>query len=230
MPDFAATGKAISIMQPYFMPYAGYFRLLAAADLFVIYDCVQFPRRGWVHRNQLRLADGSKDWLTLPLERAPRDTAICDLAFREDAPASLQEQVRRFPALAGPTPQARALAAAIEDVQATPVDYIIGLLHLTAQELGLPWQVRRSSALSLPPGLRAQDRILAIAQAYGATRYINPPGGRDLYDPAAFAAAGIQLRFLSDYAGSFDSIAQRLATEAPADVAREIRLNTVLQA
>ena len=47
------TSSTMAIMQPYFIPYAGYFRLFAASDLFVIYDCVQFPRRGWVHRNKL---------------------------------------------------------------------------------------------------------------------------------------------------------------------------------
>ena len=47
-------------MQPYFVPYAGYFRLFAASDLFVIYDCVQFPRRGWVHRNKMFAADGQE--------------------------------------------------------------------------------------------------------------------------------------------------------------------------
>ena len=56
----------IAVMQPYFVPYAGYFRLFAATDLFVIYDCVQFPRRGWVHRNQLPGANGQPNWLTLP--------------------------------------------------------------------------------------------------------------------------------------------------------------------
>ena len=58
-----------AVMQPYFFPYAGYFRLFAASDLFVIYDCVQFPRRGWVHRNLLPDASGSERWLTLPLEK-----------------------------------------------------------------------------------------------------------------------------------------------------------------
>ncbi|MFA6963991.1 WbqC family protein [Bosea sp. (in: a-proteobacteria)] len=230
MPDFAPTGKTISIMQPYFMPYAGYFRLLAGADLFVVYDCVQFPRRGWVHRNQLRLADGATDWLTLPLEKAPRDARIYDLAFRPDASASLEAQIRRFPALASPPPEARAMVGAMGDVRGTPVDYIVALLRLAATTMGLPWQVARSSELSLPPGLRAQDRILAIAKAHGATRYINPPGGRGLYDPAAFAAAGIELRFLTDHIGSYDSIAQRLASETVADIAREIRANTVWQA
>jgi hypothetical protein len=52
-PSTAACPFTIAVMQPYFIPYAGYFRLFAASDLFVIYDCVQFPRRGWVQRNRL---------------------------------------------------------------------------------------------------------------------------------------------------------------------------------
>jgi hypothetical protein len=75
----------IAIMQPYFFPYAGYFRLLAASDLFVIYDCVQFPRRGWVHRNKLLDASGEARWLTLPLEKAPQSVLIQDLRFPPDA-------------------------------------------------------------------------------------------------------------------------------------------------
>ena len=75
----------VAVMQPYFMPYAGYFRLFAAADVFVLFDCVQFPRRGWVHRNRFATAAGHLDWLTLPLLKCPRETRIDELAF---APAS----------------------------------------------------------------------------------------------------------------------------------------------
>ena len=76
---------AVAIMQPYFLPYAGYFRLFAATDLFVIYDCVQFPRRGWVHRNRLVDASGKERWLTLPLAKVPQRTLIRDLCFASDA-------------------------------------------------------------------------------------------------------------------------------------------------
>ena len=89
----------VAIMQPYFFPYAGYFRLFAAADLFAIYDCVQFPRRGWVHRNRLPDSNGAAGGLTLPLEKAPRSAIISDLRFPADAIARLTRQLRRFPAL-----------------------------------------------------------------------------------------------------------------------------------
>src|SRR5437764_15470200 len=86
--------RTVAIMQPYFVPYAGYFRLLAASDLFVIYDCVQFPRRGWVHRNQIPDAHGRAAWLTLPLAKAPQEVLIRDLAFPEAAEAMLAERLR----------------------------------------------------------------------------------------------------------------------------------------
>src|SRR3954469_8726601 len=87
-------GLTIAVMQPYFIPYAGYFRLFAASDLFVIYDCVQFPRRGWVHRNKLADASGVERWLTLPIAKAPRDVRIHELRFSHDAREAMAERMR----------------------------------------------------------------------------------------------------------------------------------------
>jgi len=53
--------------------------------VFVLFDCVQFPRRGWVHRNRFATAAGHLDWLTLPLLKCPRETRIDELAFAPDA-------------------------------------------------------------------------------------------------------------------------------------------------
>ena len=227
MPEITPAGKTISIMQPYFIPYAGYFRLLAGTDLFVIYDCVQFQRRGWVHRNQLRTGSGATDWLTMPLEKAPRDVLIRNLRFRAGASDDLNAQIRRFPALAMPSARAAPLGEAVRSLRGAPVDYVVELMRLATEIMGLPWRTLRSSELGLPSDLRGQDRILAIAKACGAARYVNPPGGRELYRHADFAASGIELCFLKDYQGSYDSIAQRLFAEDPAAVANEIRANTI---
>src|SRR5260221_8734487 len=119
----------VAIMQPYFLPYAGYFRLLAASDLFVIYDCVQFPRRGWVHRNMLLDASGEARWLTLPLEKAPRDVLIRDLRFPPNATDLLAERLRPFPLAAAVTPSTEHILAALADVRGTPLEYIERLLE-----------------------------------------------------------------------------------------------------
>src|SRR5438067_13363723 len=86
----------IAVMQPYFFPYAGYFRLLQAADRFVLLDCVQFPRRGRVHRTEVPGPAGAVEWLTLPLARQPRDVLIRELRFAPDARAVLDRRLARY--------------------------------------------------------------------------------------------------------------------------------------
>jgi hypothetical protein len=218
----------VAIMQPYFFPYAGYFRLFAASDLFVIYDCVQFPRRGWVHRNKLIDAAGQARWLTLPLEKAPQDVLIRDLRFPPDAAKQLAERLQPFPATAVGTAETEHILAALRDVRGTPLEYIERLLEITVAYCGLPWRTVRSSSLNVPPEFRGQDRILEIARRLGATHYVNASGGRELYDPGVFDAAGIELRFLADYAGPSASILQRMLSGARCDLVRDIAASSIV--
>ena len=213
---------AIAIMQPYFLPYAGYFRLIAQTDVFVIYDCVQFPRRGWVHRNKLIDAQGQEQWLTLPLSPAPQETLIRDLAFPDDAAATMAERLRPFPVAARPGPHTP-LVERVRRVEGRPVDYISGLLEEAARLLGLPWNVVRSSSLEVPDHFRGQARILEIARRLGARRYLNAPGGRELYQAEAFAEAGVELLFLEPWAGRGGSILQRLADDDLPGLAHDVR-------
>ncbi len=116
----------ISIMQPYFFPYAGYFRLFAASDIFVVLDCVQFPRRGWVHRNKLSNSNVQPQWLTLPLMKGDRDTTrICTLEFLDDAPLLFNEQMRKFPSLTNIDLKEPQLASILSDFSVTPVQYLV---------------------------------------------------------------------------------------------------------
>ena len=209
----------VAIMQPYFVPYAGYFRLFAAADVVALLDCVQFPRRGWVHRNQLPDAGGQPRWLTLPLAKAPQTAHIAEMTLATDAAARLAEAMRRFPSLAMNQP----LRGAVADAGGTLVPYLERTLGVACETLGLPFRTIRTSSLSIDPGLRAEDRILAIAERLGAATYLNLAGGRDLYDSEHFAARGITLRFLDDWQGSYWSILHRLMCEPAADIAADIR-------
>jgi WbqC-like protein len=217
----------VAIMQPYFFPYAGYFRLLAASDLFVIYDCVQFPRRGWVHRNKLIDASGEARWLTLPLEKAPQDVLIRDLRFPPNASEELAERLRPFPAIAAGTAETEHIVAALRDVRGSPLEYLERLLEITAAYCKLPWHTVRSSTLDVPPEYRGQDRILEIARRLGATHYVNASGGRELYDADTFGKAGIELRFLVDYQGPLASILQRMLTDNRDELIRDIAASSV---
>lgn len=217
-------GVRISIMQPYFAPYAGYFRLMCDVDAFVVLDQVQFSRSGWVRRNRLRRLNGNLDWLSLPLASAPTDTAILDLSYTPHAEAWAAKASRRFRALREPTPQVSRCLPLLEPTE-IPCDSLLRLLGRFSETLGIVPTFIRQSELPLPAGLRGAERIYEICRQLGAERYVNSPGGRDLYDREAFRRRGIELEFLPDYRGPMDSILQRLNDASPHEIAAEIRAN-----
>ena len=45
----------IAVMQPYFLPYIGYFQLIKSVDKFVVYDNIEFTKKGWINRNRIPL-------------------------------------------------------------------------------------------------------------------------------------------------------------------------------
>jgi hypothetical protein len=218
-------GRTVAIMQPYFAPYAGYWRLLAGVDLFVIYDCVQFPRRGWVHRNRLADAKGDLQWLTLPLAHAPFDARIDEVGFSPDAEARMAERARAFPALAEP-PQAALDYLHAGRFAGAVADYLAAQIACARDQFGFGCELLRSSTLGLDENLKAQDRILAVLAAVGGDDYLNAPGGRELYDPETFAARGVRLRFLPDWQGGYESVLQRLAQAPPSAIRAEILAQT----
>jgi hypothetical protein len=158
-------------------------------------------------------ADGGECWLTLPLAKMPRDARICDLSFSADAGAILQDRMGRIPLLATPRHPAPEILESVKRVVGTPVDYLERLLREIVSCLGLQWHTIRSSSLDLPGELRGQERIIEIARRVGATRYVNAPGGRALYEPERFATAGLELRFLDPYPGPSSTILQRILEE-----------------
>ena len=199
-----SVGNRVGVMQPYFFPYGGYFRLFATVDQFVAFDCVQFPRRGRVHRCELPERDGAPQWLTLPLRHQPRSTRICDLEFADDARAEFDRRLESMHrVLAATGPHADRIRTFLHGPLSSPVDYLVAGLQLVCDLLDLRVPIVRSSTLDLPRGLRGQERVIAAARAVGASHYINASGGRGLYDNDAFAREGLTLSFLHEYDGAY---------------------------
>lgn len=210
-------------MQPYFFPYAGYFRLLSGADEFVILDSAQFPRRGRVHRTEVPGPGGEPEWLTLPLAKQPREVLIEDLEFAAEARRTLDERLSRLPWIqTAQGPGADALRDYLRGELDDVVDFLEEGLRLCAALIGLEVSISRSSSLDIDPELRGQDRIIAIAQARGAAVYLNSPGGRLLYEPSTFAEAGMSLSFLPYYSGPYVHLLHALMTEDPATIRADI--------
>ena len=135
--------------------------------------------------------------------------------------------MRRFPLLREAEQRASPLIGLVRDLGKGGVaDYLCAQLGRLQHILGLARPLVRSSTLDIDGGLHGQDRVIAICRALGADRYVNSPGGRELYQAEAFARHRIALDFLPPFTGPADSILAPLLTQTPAAVGDLIRRET----
>ena len=214
--------KKIAVMQPYFYPYAGYFRLFHAVDHFVVLDSVQFMRRGRVHRCQLPGSGDEEWWLTLPINKCPLSTDIADIRFRDDAPALFEARIDQ--ALQSYAKEAGypAIRKQLLDRMDIPVDYLCRQLTTVTRLLQFEAEISRSSESTYPMDGDYQDRIIGIVKAHEGTDYVNLTGGVDLYDADRFSRAGIRLHFLAPYTGEFQHLIPALIQSSADDIRADI--------
>jgi hypothetical protein len=188
-------------MQPYFLPYIGYFQLMRAVDLFVVYDEVKYTKRGWINRNRFLLND-KDEVFSLPLKSASDSHTIAQRQLADDFDRAkllnrLLAAYRKAPCRDQTQPL---LETVIGCHEANLFRYIHHSILRTSRHVSLETEVRVSSTIPFDPSLRAQEKVLAICEAVGADCYINPIGGTELYSPDVFASRGIELRFLKSRA------------------------------
>jgi len=195
----------VAIMQPYFIPYLGYYQLIAAADTFVVYDDVQYIQRGWINRNRV-LIQGRAQYVTMPLVQASQNKRICDLSIDRSSPWPMKT-LRTLRAAYGRAPHFTEVFPLCEAIVTNPdfglVDFLENSLARLCAALGITTRFVRSSALvanaphlAATDQLRGAERILAICKHLDATSYLNPIGGTELYSSADFLREGIDLQFL----------------------------------
>lgn len=187
----------IAIMQPYFLPYIGYFQLIGAVDLFVVYDNIKYTKKGWINRNRF-LLNGHDEMFSLPLQKDSDSLDVCERRIAADFDRGrllnqLGEAYRRAPCHDVVMPLLRRIVERRED---NLFAFIYASLLDVCSFLGIGTPLVVSSTLGIDHDLMGQDKVLAICRRLGATTYINAIGGRTLYDHGAFSAQDMDLRFL----------------------------------
>lgn len=188
------------IMQPYLFPYLGYYQLVHASDRFVFYDDVSFIRNGWINRNRL-LLDGAAHYFTVPLSGASSFQSIHETRYQADDGRWRRKLLGTFHLAYRRAPFAAAGMRLIEETLALQSESVADLARHSVKcvlgYLGIKRDLLDTSRAYGNAQLRGQDRVIDICRRESASLYLNAPGGRGLYDPTAFAAAGIGLRFLN---------------------------------
>jgi hypothetical protein len=190
----------VAIMQPYFFPYIGYFQLIAAVDLFVIYDNIKYTKKGWINRNRI-LRNGADCVFTVPLRKDSDSLDVRDRAVAADYDRGrlvnqLREAYRRAPHFQdGFSIVEKAVMAPLDNL----FDYVHGSVAEVCRYLGIETRIVPSSRFAIDPALRAQDKVLALCEAASASIYVNAIGGQELYDREEFRGRSVDLKFLKTY-------------------------------
>ena len=202
--------RRVAIMQPYLFPALPYLQLVHAADLFVFYDDAHFSHRRWTHRNRVRV-NGSPHLFTVPLADRSQTKALRDIALHPTQYARWRGKFMRTMrhAYAG-APFAGEILDDLERLLAKSHGSLAALASASvcwlAKLFRIPATFAPSSSLDHDRSMDAQAKILAMASRMSATHYVNMPGGRALYDRAAFDAMRIDLGFIENRAINVDGV------------------------
>jgi hypothetical protein len=205
-----ASSMIASIMQPYLLPYIGYFQLVACSDIFVALDDVQYIKRGWINRNRI-LLNGRPDWITLPVAYGDHHLSIRERRYTQPE-HHVPRMLRRVEAAYRAAPFFDVAFPFLQDAlsldESNVAAFNLSVLKCLTARVGIRTPIVVSSSLAVGKELRGQDMVIAKCRRVGATRYVNPLGGTSLYDKRCFADAGITLNFLKSTVSPYQQFGQ----------------------
>lgn len=191
--------KKIAIMQPYFLPYIGYFQLINCVDKFVIYDNIEYTKKGWINRNRI-LANARDEYFTIPLKNDSDYLFITNRKLADNSTKNLTKIVNKVEAEYRKAPYYNKvfpiLKAVFLNSEVNLFRYIQFSLTTILDYLGISTEIVIASEINIDHSLKAQDKVLAICEALKADEYINPIGGITLYLKEDFSKKNIRLSFI----------------------------------
>lgn len=188
----------LAIMQPYFLPYIGYFQLINTVDRFVILDDVNYIKKGWINRNRI-LINGKEKLFTIPLKEVSQNKLICEIEFADNNiwKSKFLKTLNYNYKMA---PYYKEAYPVIEDIVLCPekllTDYNNNSIKVINRYLGISTVVISSSSIYRNNNLKGQDRIMDICKKEHAVIYINAAKGISLYSKEEFTNNQIELYFI----------------------------------
>lgn len=192
----------LGIMQPYFIPYLGYFSLIKQTDKFILFDSVQFIKHGWIERNRILKPQSGWQYVAVPLTKHNGDTKIQDIMIKNTSDwrnkifSQLEHYKRRAPFY-------KDTIVTLRDALDIETDSIVKLnahtLKVICNYIGVEIDVDIFSEMDLQiEEVHAPDEwALNICKALGnVEEYWNPEGGLEFFDRKKYDEAGIKISFL----------------------------------
>ncbi len=193
--------KKVAIVQSNYIPWKGYFDLIAAVDEFILYDDVQYTRRDWRNRNQIKTPKGLQ-WLTVPVKvkgkyhQTIRETEIEDADWAKTHWKSLCQNYRRAKHFEAIAQELEPLYLQTEHSHLSQLNRT--LIEWVCSKLGIKTKISNSWDYQLIDG--KTERLADLCGQAGASEYISGPAARGYIDETIFAERGIMLTWF-DYTG-----------------------------
>lgn len=186
--------KTCAVMQPYLFPYIGYYQLVNLADVFVVYDDVNFIKRGYINRNSI-LMNGQIKRFSMSVHGASQNILIKDLNYC--SPGNILKTIQQNYVNA---PYYEEVIDFISNVFTSENRSIARLNKLSISKvfdyLGMKKKIVFASELDYDRTSERAARLIALTKIYGCEHYINSPGGKELYQKEYFDYHGIKLSFI----------------------------------
>lgn len=192
----------LGIMQPYFFPYLGYFQLINYVDKWIAFDNVQYIYHGWINRNRI-LQPGRDDWqyIITPISKHNRIANINEIVLSDtqDWRNRIIRQLEHYKKFA---PFYNDTIELVSECMSFDEKYLsrfnVKILELICSKLNINFLYQYSSELNFNLGKIQEpgDWALNISYDLGASEYINPIGGKDIFNKEKFKNCNIDLKFI----------------------------------
>jgi len=188
----------LGIMQPYFFPYLGYFDLINCTDTWIVFDTPQYIRHGWINRNRILHPIESWQYIVAPIKKTRRKEVIANILIKDqtDWKQKILRQLRHYKKSARYFYETIRLVEdclAIEEKNISMLNTAI--LDKVCEYLDIPFEhdIFSEMNLTIGPIDGPGDWALRISEALQASEYVNPPGGREIFNIKKFEECGIKL-------------------------------------
>lgn len=185
----------VGIMQPYFMPYIGYFQLMAAVDVYVIFDDVNYIKRGWSARNNI-IVNGQKHLFNISVKGGSQNNLYNQVVVTDDFKKfrkTLEMNYRKAPFFK----ETIKILDKVFCYDNRRFNYFMkNSYEQILQYIGIEKRFLLSSELANDKQLKGMDKILNICETLEADEYYNAIGGIGLYSKSEFNKKGISLKYV----------------------------------
>ena len=189
----------LAIMQPYFFPYIGYFQLMNAVDEMVIYDDVEYTKKGWINRNRI-LLNGKDVLITIPLKKDSDYLTIKERYLADNWGKEKKKLINIITEAYRAAPFFHNVIEIISDClnyhSINLFEFIFNSIEKVRNALGIKTPLVISSSVQFLRELKGEQKVISICKARRGDVYINPIGGLNLYKKENFKKESIELLFL----------------------------------